>query len=143
MFKGIYDKAVQSMTVTWAEYLDKNGDTGRLFREEFTSNMYTIAGALLILLTLSSCLIYYYYFNGKFGNYYRWYHWLYAMSINAVLVGMLTMIIGFSLYKKLVCPTGHHVAMLGLLNLLYAALLFFFLSFIFKWKSVMGKTTPF
>lgn len=143
MLKGLYDRFLQSLTTTWAVFLEKNGDPGRLFRDQFTHNMYLNAFVTLVVLAALFCWFYYYYLNGRFGNYYRWWHYLTTLFCCALLVFSVTLVTGLLTYKKFVIPTGHHIFMLSVINFIYAAALFFLLSLVIKWGSVMGKRTPF
>lgn len=143
MWKNLYDFLLQSLTVTWAEFIQKNKSCGTLVRNNFQSKVYADVGLYLIVSTLIVTLFFYYYLNSKFGRYYSLKSWFIALLINSLLIGLLSYYATKSILDNPICDVSRHILWISIINASYAAILFFIVSIIFKIKSPMGKKTPF
>lgn len=143
MWKNLYDGFLQKLTSTWAEYLQRFTTCGRTVRDKFFSDIYSWAALWLILFSILSCAIYYYYLNAKFGKYYSRKSYFLTMLANSLLIAIATFISGRVILKSFICPTTTHLIWISIINFLYGAILFFLISIVIKWKSYMGKRTPF
>ena len=143
MWKSIYDSFLQLMTVSWAEFIRINKSTGRIVRDNFQSKVYPEIGLYLIAITLVLSLFYYYYLNFRFGKYYKKRAWVVILILNSSVVGIVTYLRANNLLDNPVIDVSKHLLWISLINALYAAILFFIFSLIIKWKSPMGKRTPF
>lgn len=143
MFKLFYDSFLQGLTSSWATYIQHNTTGGLEVRDTFYQSIYMYSFFILIIVSLANNFIFYQYLNARFGTYYTASRYLLTMSISSCLIFALTAILGYQTFKKLACPTGSHIWMLGLINAVYGVILFFGFSLILKRRSPMGKKTPF
>lgn len=143
MFKHLFDNSVQSLTTSWALFLQKYGEVGRNFRDDFYFSVYPFAGIILIIFSLLSCVIYYYYMNSHFGDNYLKRTYIFTLVVNSFVIGLTTFIRTSFILNKFSCPTGTHIFSITLINSLFGGILFIIMSCILKWNSPMGKRTPF
>lgn len=142
MWKALYDIFLQSMTTSWARFLTENKTVGKSVRDNFQNRIYPEIGLYMIVITFVSCLFFYYYLNLKFGRYYSALSWFIALSVNSVLVGIVTYRVGKKMLGGPPIDVSGHLLWISIINSIYAIGLFFLLSAIMKWKSPMGKRTP-
>ena len=143
MWKLIYDKVFQLLTIPWTEFIQRNADCGSNLRDRFYMDIYQSSGLILFIVTIIICFLYYYYFNNKFGNYYRKKTYFSFMITNSLVIGFFSYIIVKSNLSKLNCATSSQYLSIILINFLYGLILFFVISIIIKWWSTFGKRTPF
>jgi len=143
MWKSLYDGFLQKLTTPWAEFIQRFAACGRNVRDKFFSDVYSWAAFWLIILSLLICVFYYYYLNGKFGKYYSKKSYFFTMFINGLLIAIATYITGKNILGEFICQTTTHILWLSVINFLYGAILFFLISLCIKWRSFMGKRTPF
>lgn len=143
MFKHLFDSLLQGMTVSWAEYIQKNTDSGLAFRDMFYENLYRDAFFLLLFVSVLTTFIYYLYLNANFGTYYslKWYFFL--MLTNSCVIFIASQLILYYSLKRFNCPTGPHIFSLSVISFVYGLITFFIISMLLKWFSPMGKKTPF
>lgn len=142
-WKNLYDSFLQSLTSTWGEVLRTCGSEGRLIKDNFQNKVYPDIGLYLAGVTLITVLIYYYYLNAKFGRYYSIWFWFLTLLSNSIIIFLITYMRTQSILNSPVCNINRHILYISFINAFFAALLFFIMSLIVKWKSPMGKKTPF
>jgi hypothetical protein len=143
MWKTLYDSFLQSMTVSWAAYLQMNHSPGKIVRDNFQHKVYPEIGLYMLILTLIFSWIYYYYLNGRFGRYYSLKSWLVLLGICSLVVWVVTYFRARALLQSPIIDVSSHLLWIGIINAVYSAILFFLLAFLFKWRSPMGKKAPF
>ena len=143
MWKNIYDSLLQKLTTPWAEFLQKYSSCGRNVRDKFFSDIYSMSGLLLFLFSVLICCFFYYYLNARFGKYYSKKSYFLTMLINSLLIAIITFVTGKIILNDFICPTTIRILWLSIINFIYGAVLFFIVSVCIKWKSHMGKRTPF
>lgn len=153
--KFLYDALLQILGTTWAHYLRDHGAPGRLVRDAFFNQIYEWSAIILIFVTLISCLLYYFYFNKRFGKYYSRKSWFKWMFFTALIVGILTFIVGSTYLDSFSIPTLFLLVWQSLINFGYAKFLFLGISILFQLISIivrrisplnlspMGNRTPF
>lgn len=142
MWKALYDPLLQALSVSWAQYLSRNGSCGRKVKDAFQTIIYPQVGGVLVISTVIFVALYYLYFNNKFGRYYSVRSWFATLIINGLAVSAVTYFVTKS-QLHFSCNTSSQTLWLVLINFVYSAFLFFILSLPFKVFSPMGKRTPF
>ena len=143
MWKNLYDEFLQRLTVPWAEFIQKFASCGRTVRDKFFSDVYPWAAFWLIAFSIVVCVFYYYYLNTRFGKYYSKKSYFLIMFINSLLIAIVTFINGKIFLGAFICSATTQILWFSIINFLYGAILFFIISVCIKWKSFMGKRTPF
>jgi hypothetical protein len=143
MWKNLYDSFLQSMTLTWADFMRINHSNGRLVRDNFQNKIYPEIGIYFIFVTVVMALFFYYYLNARFGRYYTLKSWLLILGLNSGIVWLVTYLRAKTILQGHVIDVSKQLLWIGIINAVYAALLFFVISVLIKWASPMGKRTPF
>jgi hypothetical protein len=143
MWEKIYDSFLQAMTVSWAEFIRLNKTPGRAVRDSFQSNIYPDIAIYMLTVPLVFSLLFYYYFNFRFGKYYSKKSWLITLVISSISVALITYLRSAAILDDPIIDVSQHLFWISIINSIYAAILFAFYSIIIKWKSPMGKRTPF
>jgi uncharacterized membrane protein len=143
MWKNIYDLLLQKLTTPWAEFIQKYSSCGRNVRDKFFSDVYSLSGLWLILISIIICCFFYFYLNGRFGKYYSKKSYFFTMFINSSLITIATFVTGRIILHDFICPTTTRILWLSIINFFYGIIWFLFVSACIKWKSYMGKRTPF
>lgn len=142
-WKSLYDSFLQLLSGSWAEVMRRCGSSGRIVRDNFQNNVYPDIGLYLAGITLISVFFYYFYLNVKFGRYYSIRFWFLTLLLNSIVIFFITYLRTKSILDSPVCNINKHILYVSLINAFFAAILFFIISLIVKWKSPMGKKTPF
>ena len=155
MWKYLYDALLQFLTSSWASFLTKFANQGRLVRDTFFNEIYYYSGIILLFGCLGSCLLYYFYFNKKFGRYYFKKTWLKWMITTSFFIGLITFFVGKSFVSSFLFPINPLLIWMSVINFTYGLLLFFIFSLICQVIAIvvrritpydlspMGSRTPF
>jgi hypothetical protein len=143
MWKNLYDSFLQSMTVSWAQFMQVNHSPGRIVRDNFQNKIYPEIGLYLIVLTVIFSVFYYYYLNSRFGRYYSLGSWFFLLGLCSIAVWLTTWLRARSILEDPIIDVSSQLLWIGIINAIYAAVLFVLLALLLKWGSPMGKRTPF
>lgn len=143
MWKLFYDGPIQTATMPWSEYIQRYRSCGSTVQGNFQSNVYSLIGLEMVVISLVFALIYYYYFNYRFGRYYSGKSWGFTLALNSVVVAIATYFTTSAILDDPLCGVTSQTTWITIINFLYAGLMFFIFSIIMKWKSPMAKRTPF
>lgn len=153
--KFLYDNLLPLLTTKWPDYIKDNKGLGRMVRETFINEIYPLGSILLISITLVSTLFFYFYFNKRFGKYYSLKSWFSWLLFTSVIVGLATSLMSFYQLKTFNVSTTSFSIWIGVINMLFAMILFFGFSMLFQILSIlirkifnydlspMGNRTPF
>lgn len=149
MWNLLYDRLVQLFAgLKWSVFLyQNNSDVNKAtqLRNLFRNDLYSISGMVMIAISVLAAVVYYFVLNRRGGSGYAFKNrfWFTALLVNAFCIAlvMLSISIRMSRGYSLLHPFKYCLS-LGLVNLIYSAILFFVLSLILKRYSV-ASTTPF
>ena len=107
---------------------------------------YAGIGLTMIVTSLILVVIYYYSFVNASRN--RWYHWLYWLIGNFIISFLVGYYLPFrDLSADLVCENltllTEDTVFFGLVNGLFSIFFFLVFTFMLRWWSVDGRTTPY
>lgn len=143
MWKSLYDSFLQLMTMPWAKFIQDKKSCGRIVRDSFQNKIYGEIGLYAIAIAVFFSVFFYYYLNSKFGRYYAFKSWVVTLLLTSVLVGLATYFGAKNILDNPICDVSMHLLWISIINAVYAGVLFFAISLVIKWKSPMGKRTPF
>lgn len=142
MWRSLYDPLLQALTATWAAFIRSNSSDGKEIQDLFREKIYPEIALILVLVVVSFGVFYYYYLNLRFGRYYSIKTWWAILGIASIVAGIITYWKAHKILDNPLVDVSNHLLWIGIINAVYAAILFFIFSLMIKWRSPMGKRTP-
>ncbi len=102
--------------------------------------VYTTTGFFLIVCSFILAIIYYYVLNKFFLHWFKMKRWFLIMLINSLIVSLIAY--GIAISKLQTAWLDGDVLSFALINLLYAAVMYFIASCMLCWGSPRAKYTP-
>jgi hypothetical protein len=107
------------------------------------NDVFPITLWLIIAISLISVLLFYLFFNKIYSSYNSGGSWFRTFLLNGFICGIVAFIIVYAAFPAIFKTVLTLSLWYAVLNMVYAFILFFVLSMIFKWFSPNGRKSPF